>query len=71
MIRNNISTFLTIKNQDGRHIVLSMLSDLLKKTTKIVGNCFVVEPKMYCLAKPMESSTCLEYQYFIILNLST
>ena len=31
MIGNDISTFLTTKNQDGRHIVLSMLSDLLKK----------------------------------------
>ena len=31
MIKNNISTFLNTKNQDGRQIVLSMLSDLLKK----------------------------------------
>ena len=31
MIRNNISVFLTTKNQDDHHIVLSMLSDVLKK----------------------------------------
>ena len=30
MIRNDISTFLTTKNQDGRNIVLNMLSDLIK-----------------------------------------
>ena len=60
------------KIQDGRHIdILSMLSDLLIKKTKIWGNYLVVEPKMYFLSKPMESSTYLEHQYFIILNLST
>ena len=55
------------KIQDGCHIVLIMLSDLLKKTRKYL----VVEPKMYFLAKPMESSTYLDHHYFIILNLST
>ena len=60
------------KIQDGRHIdILSMLSDLLIKKTKIWGNYLVVEPKMYFLSKPMESSTDLDHQYFIILNLST
>ena len=34
MIRKDISTFLTTKNQDGPHIVLSMLSDVLKKPQK-------------------------------------
>ena len=59
------------KIQDGRHIdILSMLSDLLKKT-KIWGNYLVVEPKMYFLSKPMECSTYLDHQNFIILNLST
>ena len=59
------------KIQDGRHIdILSMLSDLLKKT-KIWGNYLVVEPKMYFLSKHMESTTYLDHQYFIILNLST
>ena len=59
------------KIQDGRHIdILSMLSDLLKKT-KIWGNNLVVEPKMCFLSKPMESSTYLDHQYFIIVNLST
>ena len=58
------------KIQDGRHIDrLSMLCDLLKKT-KIWGNYLVVEPNMYFLSKPMESSTYLDHQYFIILNLS-
>ena len=62
-----ISVFFSIpKIQDGRHIVLSMLSDLLKK----VGNYLVVEPKMYFLAKPMESSTYLDH-HFIRLNLLT
>ena len=72
MIRNNISVFLTTKNQDDHHIVLSMLSGVLKKT-KIGGrsNYLVVEPKIYFLAKHMESSTHLDHQYFIILNLST
>ena len=60
------------KIQDGRHIdILSMLSDLLIKKTKIWGNYLVVKPKMYFLAKPMESSTYLDHQYFIIFNLST
>ena len=36
------------KIQVGRHIdILSMLSDLLIKKTKIWGNYLVVEPKMY------------------------
>ena len=70
MIRNDISTFLNTKNQDGRHIVLIMLSDLLKNT-KIWDIYLVVEPKMYFLAKPMESNTYLDHHYFIILNLST
>ena len=56
--------------QDGRHIVLIMLSDLLKRHEN--RNIYlVVEPKMYFLAKPMESSTYLDHHYFIILNLST
>ena len=70
MIRNVISTLLNTKIQDGRLIVLIMLSDLLKKT-KIWDIYLVVEPKMYFLAKPMESSTYLDYHFFIILNLST
>ena len=72
MIWNDISrpTFLTTKNQDGRHIVLGMLSDLLKKNEK-KGDYLVVEHKMYFLAKPMASITYLDHQYFIILNLST
>ena len=70
MIRNDISTFSLPKIQDGRYIVLRMLSDLLKKT-KIWGNYLVVEPKKYFLAKPMESSTYFDLQYFIRLNLST
>ena len=58
--------------QDGRHIdILSMLSDLLIKKTKIWGNYLVVETKIFFLTKPMESSTYLDHQYFIILNLST
>ena len=57
------------KIQDGRHIVLSIIGDLLKKTKILgTGNCLVVESKMYFLAKPMESSTYLDHQYFIILN---
>ena len=67
MIKNDISTFLTTKNQDGRHIVQSMLSDLLKKT-KIWGNYLVVEPNMYFLAKPMESSTYLDHQYLYYIE---
>ena len=60
------------KIQDGRHIdILSMLSDLLIKKTKIWGNYLVVEPKMYFLSKLMEFSAYLDHQYFIILNLST
>ena len=66
MIRNDNSNFVSTKNQDGRHIVLSMLSDLLKK----LKYNLVVEPKMYFLAKPMASITYLDHQYFIILNLS-
>ena len=63
--------FLIPKIQDGRDIdILSMLSDLLKKT-KIWGNYLVVEPKMHFLSKHMESSTYLDHQYFLILNLST
>ena len=31
----------------------------------------VVEPKMYFFAKPMESSTYLDHQYFIILIFTT
>ena len=58
------------KIQDGRHIVLIMLSDLLKNT-KIWDIYLVVESKMYFLAKPMESNTYLDHHYFIILNLST
>ena len=58
------------KIQDGRHIdILSILSDL--KKTKIWGNYLVVEPKMYFLSKPMESSTYLDHQNVIIVNLST
>ena len=56
------------KIQDGRHIVLIMLSDLLKTHENIY---LVVEPKMYFLAKPMEYNTYLDHHYFIILNLST
>ena len=60
------------KIQDGRHIdMLSMLSDLLIKKTKIWGNYLVVEPKMYFLSEPMESNTYLDHQNFIIVNLST
>ena len=41
MIKIDISTFLIIKNQDGRHIVLSMLSDLLKKRKyKVLSRCW-------------------------------
>ena len=58
------------KIQDGRHIVPIMLSNLLKNTN-IWDIYLVVEPKMYFLTKPMESSTYLDHQYFIILNLST
>ena len=58
------------KIQDGRHIVLIMLSDLLKNT-KIWDIYLVVEPKMYFLAKPIESNIYLDHHYFIILNLST
>ena len=47
-----------------------MLNDLLKNT-KIWDIYLVVEPKMYFLAKPMESNTYLDHHYFIILNLST
>ena len=60
------------KIQDGRHIdILSMLSDLLIKKTKIWGKYLVVERKMYFLSKPIESSIYLDHQYCIILNLST
>ena len=70
MIRNDISTFLDTKNPRWySHIVLIMLSDLLKKHENM--RYLVVEPKMYFLAKLMESSTYLDHQYFIILNLST
>ena len=65
MIRNDISTFLTTKNQDGRYIVLSMLSDLLKKRK------YKVTISLLNLAKPMASIAYLDHQYFIILNLST
>ena len=41
------------KIQDGRHIVLIMLSDLLKNT-KIWDIYVVVETKMYFLAKPVQ-----------------
>ena len=61
--------FLIPKIQDGRHIVLIMLSDRLKNHENM--RYIVVEPKMYFLAKPMESSTYLNHHYFIILNLST
>ena len=61
--------FLIPKIQDGRRIVLIMLGDRLKKHEN--RRYLVVEPKMYFLAKLMESSTYLDHHYFIILNLST
>ena len=59
------------KIQDGRHIVLIMLSDLLKKTRKNEISISLLNLKCIFLAKPMESSTYLDHHYFIILNLST
>ena len=61
--------FLIPQVQYSCHIVLSMLSNLLKN--KICDNYIVVEHEMYFLAKPMDSRTYLDDQYFIILNLST
>ena len=58
------------KIQDGRHIVLIMLSDLLK-TRKYEISISLLNLKCIFLAKPMRSSTSLDPFYFIILNLST
>ena len=44
MIRNDISTLLINKNQDGRHIILNMFGDLLKN--------LVVEPQIYFWPNP-------------------
>ena len=40
-----------------------MLSDLLS------GDDLVFEPKIYFLVEPMESSTYLDHQYFIIFQI--
>ena len=59
------------KIQDGRHIdIPSMLSDLLKKRKYEVTISLLRLKCIFCL-KPMVSSTYLDHQYFIILNLST
>ena len=70
MLSNDISTFLTTKNQDGRHIVLSMLSDLLKNLEYEV-TISLLNLNVFFFVKPMESSTYLDHQQFIIFNLST
>ena len=69
MIRNDISIFLNTKNPRWPPYCSEYVKRSLIKTKK-VGNYLVVEPKMYFLAKPMESSTYLDH-HFIILNLST
>ena len=56
--------------QDGRHIVLMMLSDLLK-TRKYEISISLLNLKCIFLAKPIESGTYLDHHYFIILNLTT
>ena len=58
------------KIQNGRHIVLIMLNDLLK-TRKYEISISLLNLKCIFLAKLMESSTYLDHHYFIILNLST
>ena len=68
MIRNDISTFLNTKNPRWPLYCSDYVKRPLKKNTKYIY--LVVEPKMYFLAKPMESSTYLDHHYFIILNLS-
>ena len=65
MIRNDISTFLNTNNLRWP----PYCSDYVKQSLKKIY--LVVEPKMYFLAKPTESSTYLDHHYFIILNLST
>ena len=63
MIRNDISTFLNTKNQDGRPNVLIMLNDLLKKR-KYEVTISLLNLKCIFWAKPMESSN-----YFWITNI--
>ena len=70
MIRNDISTFLNTKNPRWP----LYCSDYVKRSLKKHENIdiyLVVEPKMYFLAKRMESNTYLDHHYFIILNSST
>ena len=70
MIRNDISTFLNTKNPRWPPYCSDNVKRSLKNT-KICDIYLVVEPKMYFLAKPMESNTYSDHHYFIILNLST
>ena len=65
MIRNYISTFLNTTNPRWPPYIL--LSDLLK----ICDNYLIVKTKIYFSVEPIESRTCLDNQYFIILSLST
>ena len=71
MIRNDISTFLNIKNSRWPPYCSDYVERSLKKHEhmRYLSRCY--KPKMYFLAKPMESSTYLDHHYFIILNLST
>ena len=69
VIRNDSSTFFITKNPRWPPYCSKYNRRSFKKTKILgTGNCLVVESKMYFLAKPMESSTYLDHQYFIILN---
>ena len=72
MIINDISTFLTTKNQDDRHIVLSMLlKQSLEKTRKYeVTISFVVEPEMYFFGKPMDLFRSPIFYYIEFININ-
>ena len=69
MIRNDISDFLNTKKPKWPPYCSEYVKQSLKKRKYEVTILLLI---LECiLAKPMESSTYLDHQYFIILNLST